>query len=189
MLTVEQFIEKIHKNPQSYFFYTLESIIDSKIVYIKNNLDDKTLININSTLFLEIQETLEVLNKMPTWWHKLLSIFIPLDKHQAHQQKKLNILVDTLNKEIYKINTSIDKNNKALDTINEILSYLINLKEKLATTPNLEQLTINNFLIKEIDDKIILLEGYNVTLSFKKINLLEVKKIYHNVKITNQGLK
>jgi hypothetical protein len=175
MLSIEKFIEKVHINPKSYFLYTLENMIDEQISYVYNKLENKDLWETNPTLFTELKETLHKINKKSNWFTNFFSMFIPMEDHKFAQKKQLLALLDTINMDINSIQISIHENHKAIESISKMLNYLKKLKDNFI-------LDDNEFFIKEIDDKIILLKGYNLTLSFKEVNLLELKKVYQTYK-------
>ena len=169
MLSVDEFINKVEKHPLSFFRYSLESIIDEYISTVRDSLNHKFLWELDSTLMSDIQTIVKNMHKRrnPLW--TLLSFFLPLDDKEEQNKKKLHVLLDNMNTDKYRLTMELEKNKEALESVSKSLEYLKLLKNKLDD---------NKFLIKEIDDKIVLIEGYELSLSLRKINFLELKKIY-----------
>ena len=174
MISVQEFITKIKQHPKNYFSYMLESLIDEQISYLYADLDSETLWGKNPTLLTEIEANLKKINIKNSWFTKIFTMFSPIKKEDEIYKKKLRILLDDLKVEIYNLKQKIQDNKDALHSISLTLNYLQKLKNELSP---------NRFFIKEIDDKIILLEGYNLTLSFKEVNLLELQKVYQLMNI------
>ena len=172
MLTVDEFITKVETHPLSFFRYSLESIIDEYISTVRDSLSHKFLWELDSTVMSDIQKTVKNIHKRrnPLW--TLLSFFLPLDDTKEQNKKKLHVLLDNIHTDKYRLTMELKKNKEALERVSTSLEYLQLLKNKLDD---------NTFLIKEIDDKIVLIEGYELALSLRKINFLELKKIYEMI--------
>ena len=176
MLSVQKFIKKVQEHPNSYFLYMLETLIDEEINYISNDFESKNLWDKNPTFLTELETTLKKIQQKESWVQKLLKLFIPLNPTKKVHTKKLTVLLEQLKMNIYHLDQEIQKNKKRMKSITNTLEYLEQLKIGLSD---------NKFFIKEIDDKIILIKGYNLTLSLKELNLLELKKVYQIINIRN----
>ena len=174
MLSIPIFIKKAQEHPNSYFLYMLETLIDEQVIYLSNDLESKKLWDKNPTLLKELELTLKKIQQKESWLQKLLKLFIPLNYIKKTHKKKLTVLLDQLNVNIYHLEQDIQKNKEIIKNITNTLNYLEQLKVGLSH---------NKFFINEIDDKIIILKGYNLTLSLKEVNLLELKKVYQIMNI------
>jgi hypothetical protein len=178
MLSINEFIDKVEEHPLSFFRYSLESIIDEHISMVRDSLSHRFLWELNTTLIIDIQKTVKNIHKKRNVLLKLLSFFLPLDNHKEQEKKNLRILLDSINTDKYHLKIEIEKNKKALLSISQSLEYLERLKDKFLSRQENNEFYENKFFIKEIDDKIVLIEGYKLSLSFRKVGFLELKKVY-----------
>lgn len=167
-MDIDTFVEKSLKSPPSYFRYLLESIVDSFVQKVRDHLKQVDILEEENSAIEETAKVLADLRKPDTTlWADLLGIELP----GSNRYKQLSIIQDKLQTILNRLNIEINTLEKDIEKINQVLDYLVNLKVKFETH--------KKHYSNEIDDKIVLLEGYELSLKLRYTALLERKKIYN----------
>ena len=180
--SIDKFITKSLSMPTSFFVYSLESIIDEQISDVRESLQNESLLRVESDLMAEIESTLKNIYQKPNIFTQFFYNILGLDRDIEGYKRKLKYLLDKLRTDASRVDIDMRENRDHIQKIEEILDYLKELKEKILIKDK------NKLLIKEIKDKIQLLEKYNIALSLREINLLEIKKIYKKIEIKGYEL-
>ena len=175
--SIDKFITKSLSMPTSFFVYSLESIIDEQISDVRESLQNESLLRVESDLMAEIESTLKNIYQKPNIFTQFFYNILGLDRDIEGYKRRLKYLLDELQTDSNRVDIDIRENRDHIQKIEEILDYLKELKEKILIKDK------NKLLIKEIKDKIQLLEKYSIALSLREINLLEIKKIYKKIEI------
>jgi len=165
---IDQFLAKADSLPTSFFIYWLESIIDEQIKDVSIWLKEEELTKIEPDFIEEISKTIKQIETKQSRLSRFFYNIFGIEQDKELSKKKLKAEIETLHIEINRLNKDIKQNYKNQQKIDNTLEYLRELKKNI----------LNKIFIKEIENKIELLEGYALSLSLKKNNLLEMKEIY-----------
>jgi hypothetical protein len=172
----DQLIEKSLNNPK-YLRYWLDSLIDEQISDVKASLKEPMIWESNPHLIQEISQTLKDIHKEPRWVQKIFDNIFAIKRNKHKFKKRLQILLDRLQTDRYKIDKAYKTTYNQQLKVSKILLELKELRVKFDAHKN------SDIFLKEIDDKISLIETYKIVLLFREKNLLDIEKIYNAIKI------
>jgi len=175
MSDIDQLIEKSLNNPK-YLRYWLDSIMDEQISDVKASLKKPMIWESNPHLIQEISQTLQDIREKPYWLQKIFDNLFAIKRNKKKFEKRLHVLLDKLQTDRYKTDREYETTNNERLKVSKILLDLKELRVRFNAYKN------NDFFLKEIDDKIALIETYKIALLFRENNLLEIKKIYKTIK-------
>jgi hypothetical protein len=174
MLETKNIIQKSLKNP-SYLRYWLESFMNEEITKVKKSLKEPMLGESNPYLIQEIRDLLKKRHTKALWITKIFNQLFHINReHQLN--KELAILIDRLNTDIHKVKNASKKAKSEREKLLKLLEVLKDLRMGFGKTSYPE------LFLKEIDDKIALIESYNITLLFNEKSLLELQIFYKDIK-------
>jgi hypothetical protein len=181
-LTTDEFINKALSLPTSFFSYSLESLIDTEISDVKELLKED-LVRVEPELTDEIGT---LIDKITQKEHRVIEFFyniLGIEKDIDGYRRRLKYLFDFLQTKVNRLEIDINDTINSSKKVKKTLKYLEELKRKLLDLYKINKLIKNKIFIKEIEGKILLLENYNIALSLREVNLLEMKKIYKIIEI------
>jgi hypothetical protein len=166
LLDVDTFVTKSLNQPSTYFYYQLESLIDLPIQEVKTYLKEEDPFEQENALF---QEASSLMKKLENNKIGLFEKLFGFESEQKKAHKQLLILQDDLQTTMTQLKQAHQKINESSNNIKNILNFLYRLKNKVNKREH----------SNEIDAKIVLLEGYELSLHLKLTNLLEKRKLYN----------